>query len=172
MAQQQISASEATRRIKAGEQIASIMGLSDTQVQAIAVLAYNQYEQGRYESAEQLFAGITALDKKNHIAYAGLGAVAMAKNPPDLATAYTNLSKAVELNPNDATVQANLGEVLLRQGKIEEAKPHLEKAFQLDPERKDQGANRARAIVAGLDMVIKEVQKQTESQPVQRAKAS
>jgi Flp pilus assembly protein TadD len=170
MAQQQISASEVTQRLKAGEQIASILGLSDTQVQTIAVLAYNQYEQGRYDNAEKLFAGITALDKKNPIGYAGLGAVAMAKKPPDLATAYTNLSKAVELNPNDATVQANLGEVLLRQGKLEEAKPHLEKAFQLDPERKDRSANRARAIVAGLDMVIKEVQKRAE--PVQRAKAS
>ena len=170
MAQQQMSASELTQRIKAGEQIASILGLSDTQVQTIAVLAYNQYEQGRYDTAEKLFAGITALDKKNSIGYAGLGAVAMAKKPPDLETAYTNLSKAVELNPNDATVQANLGEVLLRQGKLEEAKPHLEKAFQLDPGRKDRGANRARAIVAGLDMVMKEVQRRAE--PMQRAKAS
>jgi tetratricopeptide (TPR) repeat protein len=170
MAQQPISVAEAARRLKAGEQLATVFGISEEQVQAVAMIACHQYEQGKLENAEKLFGGVTAMDDTYSIGYAGLGAVAMAKKPPDLATAFTNLSKAVELNPNDATVQANLGEVLLRQGKLEEAKPHLEKAFQLDPERKDRSANRARAIVAGLDMVIKEVQKRAE--PAQRAKAS
>jgi len=82
-----------------------------------------------------------------------------------LETALSNLSKAAGLKPDDATIQANLGEVLLRQGKVEQAKSHLEKAFQLDPGHKDAGVNRARAIVKGLDLVVKEAERRQESQP-------
>jgi len=171
MAQQAPSPSDAARRIAAGEQPAAVFGLSQSQLQAFAALGYNQYQQGNVDSAETLFRGVTALDNKSYFGYAGLGAIALAKKPPDLDTAYTNLSKAVELNPNDATVRANLGEVLLRQGKIEEAKKHLEKAFQLDPGHNDSGANRARAIVGGLNLVINEVEQRIQSQ-TRQAKAS
>ena len=170
MTQQQFSVSEAAKRIRGGEQPAAALGLSEVQVKAIAALGYTVFQQGRFRDADVLFRGVVALDNKNYLGYAGLGAIAMATNPPDLNAAHTNLSKAVQLNPNDATVQANLGEVLLKQGKLEEAKGHLEKAFQLDPGHNDPGANRARAIIVGLDMIIKEVQKRAE--PEQRAKAS
>jgi Flp pilus assembly protein TadD len=166
------SMEEAARKIRAGEQPAAALGLSDTQVKAIAALGYTVFQQGRFDDAEVLFRGVVALDSNSYVGYAGLGAIAMATNPPDLNAAYTNMSKAAQLNPNDATVQANLGEVLLKQGKLDEAKTHLEKAFQLDPGRNDPGANRARAIVVGLDMIMKEVQKRADSQSVQRAKAS
>ena len=172
MAQQQISVTEAAKRIKAGEQPAAALGLTETQVKAIAALGYTVYQQGRYSDAEVLFRGVVALDNNYYLGYAGLGAIAMVSNPPDLDTAYTNLSKAEQLNPNDATVQANLGEVLLRQGKLEQAKSHLERCFQLDAGHNDPGANRARAIVVGLDMIIKEVQKRADSETAQRAKAS
>src|SRR5512147_2286508 len=140
------SMEEAARKIRAGEQPAAALGLSDTQVKAIAALGYTVFQQGRFDDAEVLFRGVVALDSNSYVGYAGLGAIAMATNPPDLNAAYTNMSKAAQLNPNDATVQANLGEVLLKQGKLDEAKTHLEKAFQLDPGRNDPGANRARAI--------------------------
>jgi Tfp pilus assembly protein PilF len=161
---------EAAKRIRAGEQPAAALGLSEVQVKAIAALAYTVFQQGKFKDAEVIFNGVVALDTKNYLGYAGLGAIAMAANPPDLDAAYTNLSMAVELNPNDATVQANMGEVLLKQGKLEEARGHLEKAFQLDPGHNDPGANRARAIIVGLDMIIKEVQKR--AAPSQMAKAS
>jgi len=172
MAQEQWSPAEAAERIVAGEQPARVLGVSENQIQALAVLGYNLYQQGKLGEAETMFRGIAALDNKSYFGFAGLGAVALAKRPPDLDTAYSNLSRAVELKPTDATVQANLGEVLLRQGKVEDAKPYLEKAFQLDPGHKDPGANRARAIVGGLDVIVKEVQKRLQSQAPLQAKAS
>ena len=171
MAQQHFSAEEAAKRIRAGESLAAVLGVSEEQLKRLAALGFVMYQQGKTDAALDLFRGVVAFDKNNYLGYAGLGAIAMAANPPDLNTAHDNLSRAVQLNPNDASVQANLGEVLLKQGKFEEARPHLEKAFQLDPGRNDPGANRARAIVVGLDMIVKEVQKRSESQ-VQRAKAS
>ena len=78
----------------------------------------------------------------------------------------------MQLNRPISTVQANLGEVLLRQGKLEEAKKHLERAFQLDPGHNDPGANRARALVSGLDMIVKELQSRMQAQGKPVAKAS
>jgi Flp pilus assembly protein TadD len=172
MAQQLLQPAEAAKRIKAGEKPASVLGVSDTQIQALAALGYNQYQEGKLDDAEVLFKGVSALDPNSYFGYAGLGAIALAKRPPDLDSAYTNLSKAAEIKPTDATVQANLGEVLLRQGKVDEAKTHLEKAFQLDPGHNDPGANRARAIVGGLDMIVKELQNRLQAQGKPATKAS
>jgi tetratricopeptide (TPR) repeat protein len=58
-------------------------------------------------------------------------------------------------------VQANLGEVLLRQARFQEASRHFERALSLDPRHEDPGANRARAILAGLKLVTLELQRQT-----------
>jgi len=160
------------QRLIAGEQLNSILGVSDAQIQSLAALAFQMYQQGQMKAAETLFQGVTALNDKSYYGYAGIGAIALAKRPPDLATAYKNLSKAADLNPSDASVQANLGEVLLRQEKIGEARTHLEKAFQLDPGHNDPGANRARALVGALNVVVKEVQKRIQSQQTKQAKAS
>jgi Flp pilus assembly protein TadD len=148
----------------AGEQPAAILGVPEEQIKAIVALGYNQYQQGKLKDAETAFRGVTALDANSYFGYAGLGAVALAKRPPDLESALSNLTKAAELKPDDATIQANLGEVLLRQGKIDEAKAHLESAFNLDPAKKDPGVNRVRAIVGGLDILVKEVEKRVQAQ--------
>lgn len=151
-------------RLNNGEQLGAIVGLNKDQIKAMAALGYNLYQQGKFKEAETMFKGVTASDTTAFYGYAGVGAVALAMKPPDLDTAFANLTKASELKPDDATIQANLGEVLLRQGKIEEAKTHLEEAFKLDPGHSDPNVNRARAIVSGLDLVVKEVEKRTLAQ--------
>jgi tetratricopeptide (TPR) repeat protein len=166
MAQNQFAASEVEKRVKNGEQLATVLGISDPQIEGLAALGYNAYQQGQLKNAETFFAGVVALDSRSYVGNAGLGAVAMAQKPPRLDVAYLYLSKAAELRPDDATIQANLGEVLIRQGKIEEAKPHLERAFQLDPQYKDRGVNRARALVAGLDLLVRTAEKR--QQPMAR----
>jgi Flp pilus assembly protein TadD len=88
-----------------------------------------------------------------------MGAVALAKEPPALDDAVTHLTQAAKLDSTDASVQANLGEALLRQGKLDDASKAFEKAMKLDPNRQDAGANRARAIINGLDVVAGELRK-------------
>ncbi len=121
---------------------------TDDHLDAIAVMGYQLYEQGEFEQAKTMFEGLTAFS--HYAGYAGLGALALSAEPPQLDEALSNLRQAVELNPNDATVRANLGEVLLRQGQLEAAAAEFGKSLELDPEEKDAGANRARAILAGL----------------------
>ncbi len=155
---------EVAKRMINGEQPAAIVGMTDAQMKAIAAVGYNQYQQGRLKDAETAFLGLTALDNKNFIGFAGAGAVALAKKPADLDSAFKYLSRAVELKADDAEIQANLGETLLRMGRLEDAKSHLEKAFQLDPAKKDPGVNRARAIVVGLNAIVQEATKRKEAE--------
>lgn len=146
--------------------------LGERQLQGTAALAFNMYQQGRLQEAAAIFGGLTVVNPQSYFGFAGLGAIALAKNPPDLDNALTNLSKAAELNPNDTSVQANLGETLIRMGKISDAKSHLEKAFQLDPGHNDPGANRARAIVGGLNIIAQQLVQRVEAQSKPQAKAS
>jgi Flp pilus assembly protein TadD len=127
---------------------ANTFTLTDGHLDAIAIMGFNLYQQGDSEQAKILFEGLTAFS--HYAGFAGLGAIALAAEPPDLETAIPNLNRAAELNPNDPTVRANLGEALLRKGSLEEAAAEFGKSLELDPEGKDPGASRARAILAGL----------------------
>jgi Flp pilus assembly protein TadD len=135
----------------------TFIGLGDEQIQAIAALGFVNYQQGRMDDARQLFEGLTALDSTSYFGHAGLGAIALFQN--ELEAAETHLRDAAERNPKDPTVLANLGETLLRQAKTEEAASFFKKSLDLDPDNTDPGANRARAILHGMQVVIEELKK-------------
>jgi tetratricopeptide (TPR) repeat protein len=136
---------------------ANVFGLNKRELDAIEVLGFLLYQQGRNAEAETIFKGLIALDKRLYQGFAGMGALALAERKLDEAAGW--LGQAVERNPNDPTVHANLGETYLRMGKFEPASAAFEKAFKLDPQQKDPGANRARAMLAGIKAVIEEMRK-------------
>jgi Flp pilus assembly protein TadD len=82
-----------------------------------------------------------------------MGAIALAKEPPELGEAEKFLTVAVQLNPNDPSVRANLGEVFIHQKKFSEAAAELQKALELDPQKRDRGVNRARAILRAIQQM-------------------
>ncbi len=133
----------------------AFIGLGPDQVQAIAAIGYTSYEQGKIEEAEEIFQGLIALDSTKYFGYAGLGAIALSRG--DVEAAHEHLSAALARNPDEPTVLSNLGEVLLRQGKAEEAAAAFQKALTLDPDGRDPGANRARAILQGMNLVLQEM---------------
>ena len=115
------------------------------------------------EQAAEIFRGLMSLDNNNYLGFAGMGAVALAQEPPVLDSSVTFLKRATELNSTDPSIYANLGEAYLRQGKFDDAAATFEKALDLDPEEEDPGANRARAIIDGMEIVIGELQKMEQS---------
>ncbi len=135
----------------------TVLGVPKEQIQAMAALGINLYEQGQNRNAESIFQGLIALDQTSFYGYAGMGALALSEERLDEALVY--LRKAAELQPKDPTVHANLGETLLRQAKFSDAATEFEKALNLDPDQRDPGANRARAILQGMQVVISEVQR-------------
>lgn len=132
--------------------------LTDEQVRYLATVGFNLYQQGKTEDAKIMFKGLVAAND-SYYGYAGLGAIALAQNPPELDVAFENLKKAEERNPDDPTVHANIGEVFLHRAKFEDAAAEFHKALDLDPEKRDAGANRARALIAALSTVAREIEK-------------
>ena len=131
--------------------------LGKDQLDAIAVLGFQLYEQGKVDDATTMFDSLITFDNKNYLGFAGRGCIALSQEKLDDAVQY--LSKAAELNPTDAAVHANLGETYLRQAKFEQATAEFTTALDLDPEEVDPGANRARAILDGMEIVINELER-------------
>ena len=108
-------------------EIRQSLQLNEVQFQGTVALAYNMYEQGKMHEAETLFGGLSVINPQSYYGFAGLGAIALAKRPPDLDSAFKNLSTAEQLNPNDTSVQANLG---AHSSKIKNAASLLEAPFE------------------------------------------
>ena len=140
---------EAARQVLAGKMpLSELFGVSKAQLAEMASLGHQLWKQGRRVEAQKIFRALIALDERSYYGHAGMGLVAMSQE--DLATAEHYLNKAFELEPSDASVAVNLGEVLLRQGKLEPAIAALESASKLDSSGSNPGATRARAILTGI----------------------
>jgi Flp pilus assembly protein TadD len=74
----------------------------------------------------------------------GQGAVAYASG--DFSQSLEHYQDAVEKNPQDAESLSNLGQVLVRLGKVEEALPYFDRAIGLIPTRWAYRFNQARAL--------------------------
>jgi tetratricopeptide (TPR) repeat protein len=141
--------------------LSQMFGLAKQEIEAIAALGFQLYEQGKVGDAESIFNGLVALDSHVYYGYAGLGALALAEEKLEEASRW--LTRAAELNPEDPTVHANLGEALLRQAKVEDAASEFQKALSLDPDETDPGANRARAILSGMRNIVQRLERAAEA---------
>ena len=132
----------------------ALFGLGKAELDAIEVLGFELYLQGRTRDADAIFSGLIALNDRMYQGYAGKGALALAEERLEEALGWLN--QAAERNSNDPTIHANLGETLLRQGRYSQAAVEFEKALALDPGEEDPSANRARAILAGMTAMVQE----------------
>lgn len=144
-------------KITTGGDLGKYFGLTSTHLNAFAALGLQLYRQGRISEAKTVFNGMIALDDQSYYGYAGLGAIALAQEPPDLDAAGQSLQRAADLNPNDNNVHTNLGEVLLRQSRFKEAAKEFEKSLSLDPQHRNPGTKRARAIIGAIHLIADQV---------------
>jgi tetratricopeptide (TPR) repeat protein len=127
-------------------------GISSSEMLEMAVIGFNMYEQGRYEQAKVIFQGLNALDPNEGYYCTALGAIYLAEE--DLEMAERCFDRALELNEGDIAAHVNRGEVYLRIGKILPAAKDFKRAVELDPEKKDPLAQRARVLArAALETI-------------------
>ena len=110
------------------------------------------YQQGNLDKARTIFEGLVELDPESAEAHSALGGLLTLQQEDERAVEH--LQKAVQLNDSQIAPYVNLGEIFIRQEKIEDAVENLKKAIELDPDEKDAGANRARAMVFGIYQII------------------
>jgi Tfp pilus assembly protein PilF len=144
------------RQVLSGDApLSALFGVSKAQMAEMALFGHQLWRQGRRLDATKVFRGLIALDDTAYYGHAGMGLVAMSQE--DFGTAEQYLTKAVALEPSDAAVTVNLGEVLLRLGKVEPALAAFQSAAGLDPTGRHPGAARARAILVGLGRGVAEM---------------
>src|SRR5215203_3756842 len=77
------------------------------------------YQQGNFEKARTIFEGLVELDPESAIAHSALGGLLTLQQED--AKALEHLSRAIEINPSQIAPYVNLGEIYIRQQKIEDA---------------------------------------------------
>jgi tetratricopeptide (TPR) repeat protein len=133
--------------------------MSKEEFLAIGEIGAMFYEQGNLDKAQMIFEGLIEIDPGSDAAHSALGALLTKKRDDE--TALIHLNKSVELNNLQIAPFVNRAEVLLRQSCFEAAVADLKRAIELDPQEKDAGANRARAMVLGIYQAI-ETQKENQ----------
>jgi tetratricopeptide (TPR) repeat protein len=126
--------------------VANALGLQTRQMAALVLTGYRFYQQGRTEDALKIFEGIAVLDSHNAYVQGVLGSIYQSQG--ELGPAVVRYSNALSIFPDDIHSLTNRGEILVKLGRFQEASEDFKKAIQLDPERKNSAANRARLMVA------------------------
>jgi tetratricopeptide (TPR) repeat protein len=111
------------------------------------------YQQGNFEKARTIFEGLVELDPECATAHSALGGLLTLHQDDE--AAIEHLNEAIRLNPSQIAPYVNLGEIYIRRQQIGDAAANLKKAIGLDPDEKDACANRARAMVSGIEEIIK-----------------
>lgn len=127
--------------------ILSQIGMSENDFDTIAALGGYCMQNNDIDGALTIFEGLTVGAPGYYGGWAGSGSVALASGHLELAE--KQLRRAVSL-PNgntDPAVLANLGETLLRLGKLEEGVASLARMAELDPNAENPATHRARAVL-------------------------
>lgn len=149
---------DAARKVLSGEMaLSTLLNVSRGELAGMAAFAHELWRQGRRQEARRMFEALIAADPQLYYGHAGMGLVAMQEE--DFASAQCHLARAAELEPGDPAVAVNLGEVLVRLERIQEALPVLQGAMALDPTLRNPGSARAAAILLGISRGLAEVSK-------------
>lgn len=128
------------------------IGMSAQEFQSMGSMGAMFYEQGQFDKAQTIFEGMLGLEPDNDAVLSALGAVLTQRRNDEQALVYLN--RAIELNDSEISSHVCRAEVRLRQHEFESAVKDLSRAIELDPQEKDPGANRARAMVLGIHQMI------------------
>ena len=134
------------------------IGISIREFQSMGSVGAMFYEQGQFDKAQTIFEGMLGLEPENDAVLSALGAVLTQRRCDEEALIYLN--KAIELNDSEISTHVCRAEVNLRKSDFEAAVNDLSRAIELDPQEKDPGANRARAMVLGIHQMIEAQKRQ------------
>jgi anaphase-promoting complex subunit 3 len=148
---------------KAGGWLARSLELNPRDLQACNYLGEVTFLREQYEEAAGVFRKCLSLDPKNVFAANGIGsAYEQMRRFEDAAVAYRNAVAWQSANAmQDPTPILNLGRVLLKQNKPEEALKYLTRAVQLGPEHAatHEQLGKAHSYVKELEAAQRELEK-------------
>ncbi|MCI0415217.1 tetratricopeptide repeat protein [bacterium] len=121
-----------------------IFGLSGAQMASVLECGHNFFSEGRLEEARKIFEGLAVLDPNHPYIHTMLGAVYQRMEQYD--TALIRYTLALKLYPHDIYALTNRAEIYLMLGKFPEAAADLKQVLELDSQKKNPAASRARML--------------------------
>lgn len=138
--------------------LAQLEGMTVEEIYGIADMGYTLLEQGRLDDAQVIFEGLEVYNPYDPYFHSVLGSIYQQKKEDD--KALEEYALAIALYPEDISSWVNRGEILLNQGKLDEAAEHFKRAVELDPQGKDPMGLRAQALAAVTAEAIKGIAEQ------------
>jgi len=133
---------------------AELTGLTMQDAYAFAEIAYNLFEQGKYDQAQTVVEGLVISNPYDGYFHSLLGSIYGRKGMHE--EAQEEYSIALELNPKDLASYVNRAEILLQHGEIEGTLKNLKKTIKLDPKDEEPFGIRARALAQATVSVLEE----------------
>ena len=137
---------------------AELTGLTMQDAYAFAEIAYNLFEQGKYDQAQTIVEGLVISNPYDGYFHSLLGSIYGRKGMHE--EAQEEYSIAIELNPKDLASHVNRAEILLQHGEIEKALYDLKSAVDLDPKGDQPFGIRARALAQATASVLEEAMRE------------
>jgi tetratricopeptide (TPR) repeat protein len=130
------------------ETLAKVAKQDPKKLDAIAQVAYSQFETGVYDEARKLFESLSTIDPANPYYLAGVAATALMQDQPQTAMNY--YERALMRDPNHTMSLVGKADALLRLGKVDDALKAFAEAFKKASKKDDPALRRARAIVTAI----------------------
>lgn len=131
-----------------------LIGTTLEEAYAIAGMGYTLFEQGRFKEAQVLYEGLTMSNPGDPYFHTMLGAIYAKQELSE--QAIEEYTVAIAQDPKNVSAFVNRGELLLKQGKIQEALADLKSAIQSDPKSENPSSIRARALAAATAAVVQD----------------
>ena len=138
---------------------AELTGLTMQEAYSFAEIAYNLFEQGKYDQAQTIVEGLVISNPYDGYFHGLLGAIYGRKGMHE--EAQEEYTIAIDLDPTNISAFVNRAEIFLQHGEIEKALKDLKKAIELDPKGEKPFGVRARALAAATASVLEEALKQS-----------
>jgi Flp pilus assembly protein TadD len=133
--------------------LADLYALSHEELYEVASQGQRFVEAERFEDAEKLFDGLTALDPYNADFHAALGAVYQQQNRKE--EAYREYDRALQVNEGHVAALTNRAELLIEAGQYALALEDLRRVQAADPEGSNAHAGRARGLTNAVVRLLK-----------------
>jgi tetratricopeptide (TPR) repeat protein len=138
---------------------AELTGLTMQEAYSFAEIAYNLFEQGKYDQAQTIVEGLVISNPYDGYFHGLLGAIYGRKGMHE--EAQEEYTIAIDLDPTNLSAYVNRAEIFLQHGDIEKALKDLKKAIDLDPKGEKPFGVRARALAAATASILEEALQQS-----------
>lgn len=137
---------------------AELTGLTMQDAYTFAEVAYNLFEQGKYDQAQTIVEGLVISNPYDAYFHSLLGSIYGRKGMHE--EAQEEYSIAIELDDKNLAAYVNRAEILLQHGEIMKALEDLGVAVRLDPKGEKPFGIRARALAQATATILEEAMRE------------